>query len=336
MPGRHEFLAVSLAHVLYERKRAPAIIANFDYPSSDDEANLRRALPAMFQNITFAQMALPIRPMFSSNPSQEDTEQEGRLLLRDFVSQEIERNHVVIESPENEEEEVFGAELQNNYNNGKGSSTDNWFAANELSRTAPSYSSNEPFSCPSSHLDSTFMSTQPRNKYSQGRPHRIVDPARLVYSHLSGPTSEPIPSPEEVLRSHPMYRDAGRQLSRLADEFARSRERQRVKQQAEALSMNTVTRENLIALMTELFHDGFSRERLVTLFFFCSDLIIKAMRDTQEGGGIRWEILGWVWEFFCDRVCAWVREHGGWENVLLNFLPKAIMDSFPRRRASPY
>lgn len=201
-------------------------------------------------------MALPIRPMFSSNPSQEDTEQEGRLLLRDFVSQEIERNHVVIESPENEEEE---------------------------------------------------------------------DPARLVYSHLSGPTSEPIPSPEEVLRSHPMYRDAGRQLSRLADEFARSRERQRVKQQAEALSMNTVTRENLIALMTELFHDGFSRERLVTLFFFCSDLIIKAMRDTQEGGGIRWEILGWVWEFFCDRVCAWVREHGGWENVLLNFLPKAIM-----------
>lgn len=139
-----------------------------------DEANLRRALPAMFQNITFAQMALPIRPMFSSNPSQEDTEQEGRLLLRDFVSQEIERNHVVIESPENEEEEVFGAELQNNYNNGKGSSTDNWFAANELSRTAPSYSSNEPFSCPSSHLDSTFMSTQPRNKYSQGRPHRIV------------------------------------------------------------------------------------------------------------------------------------------------------------------
>lgn len=89
------------------------------------------------------------------------------------------------------------------------------------------------------------------------------------------PSSGRIPEPEEVLHAHPMFREAGRHLSALADEFARSRERQQVRQQAESLHVNSITRENLIALMTELFHDGLSRERLVTLFFFCSDLIIK-------------------------------------------------------------
>ncbi|OQR71658.1 apoptosis regulator BAX-like [Tropilaelaps mercedesae] len=210
----------------------------------------------MFHSVAFTQMSLPLRAILGSpQPSQTETEQEGRLLLSEFVTEQIRINQVELEHPENNPE----------------------------------------------------------------------DPTSLVYSHLSAPSTERIPEPEEILQAHPMFREAGRELSILADEFARSREREQVKRQAERIRVNSITKENLMALMTELFHDGFTGERLVTLFFFCSDLIIKALRETQEGGGVRWEILAWVWEFFCKSVCAWVHRKGGWEKVLCNYVPKAVM-----------
>lgn len=71
-----------------------------------DEARLRRALPSMFQSVAFTQMSLPLRPMFGGAPppSQVQTEQEGRLLLSEFVTEEIRRNHVILDNPEDVDE----------------------------------------------------------------------------------------------------------------------------------------------------------------------------------------------------------------------------------------
>lgn len=143
----------------------------------------------------------------------------------------------------------------------------------------------------------------------------------MVYSHTID--REDIGTPHsrtEAEALHPVYRNMGRELRALADRFSQSRERIRVRQEADSLDLSSLTRDNLTALMMELFEDGFSRERLVTFFFFCSDLILKAVRCSV--GGLQFQVVAWVWAFLRDRVCFWVLQHGGWEAVLTNYLPK--------------
>lgn len=142
----------------------------------------------------------------------------------------------------------------------------------------------------------------------------------MVYSHTIA--EEDVGTPHSRIEAealHPVYRNMGRELRALADRFSQSRERLRVRQEADSLELTSLTRENLTTLMMALFEDGFSRERLVTFFFFCSDLILKAVRCSV--GGLRWQVVAWVWAFLRDRVCLWVVEHGGWEAVLTNYLP---------------
>lgn len=142
----------------------------------------------------------------------------------------------------------------------------------------------------------------------------------MVYSHTI--EEEDVGTPHSRVEAealHPVYRNMGRELRALADRFSQSRERLRVRQEADSLELSTLTRDNLTTLMMTLFEDGFSRERLVTFFFFCSDLILKAVRCSV--GGLRWQVVAWVWAFLRDRVCFWVLEHGGWEAVLTNYLP---------------
>ncbi|XP_077487858.1 apoptosis regulator BAX-like isoform X2 [Amblyomma americanum] len=143
----------------------------------------------------------------------------------------------------------------------------------------------------------------------------------MVYSHTID--EEDIGTPHsrtEAEALHPVYRNMGRELRALADRFSQSRERMRVRQEAHSLDLSSLTRDNLTALMMELFEDGFSRERLVTFFFFCSDLILKSVRCSV--GGLQFQVVAWVWAFLRDRVCFWVLQHGGWEAVLTNYLPK--------------
>ncbi|CAN7999720.1 unnamed protein product, partial [Ixodes hexagonus] len=148
----------------------------------------------------------------------------------------------------------------------------------------------------------------------------------MVYSHTleSEEAAQAPPSREEVLLAHPVYRRVGRELRALAEQFSHSTERRRVRQEADALDLSTLTRENLTSLMLELFHDGFSRERLVTFFFFCSDLILKAVR-TSLGSCLRWHVVLWVWAFLRDNVCDWVLQRGGWEMVLTSYLPSLVV-----------
>ncbi|EEC17949.1 ataxin-10, putative [Ixodes scapularis] len=171
-------------------------------------------------------------------------------------------------------------------------------------------------------LLSTFIDYQVAQEGME-HPEALGD---MVYSQtLEGvEAAQAPPSREEVLLAHPVYRRVGRELRDLAERFSYSPERSRVRQEADALDLSTLTRENLNSLMLELFHDGFSRERLVTFFFFCSDLILRALR-TSLGACLRMQVVLWVWAFLRDNVCDWVLQRGGWEVVLTSYLPSLVV-----------
>jgi len=125
----------------------------------------------------------------------------------------------------------------------------------------------------------------------------------------------------------PIWRQTGRDLQILADQFARSHERLLVRQIAEEVDFSTLNKEKFIAMLTELFKDRLvTRERILVLFFFCSDVAIYAIRS--GAGKLISSLTEWSLLFIKDQVCQWVQNNGGWREVLkvgLNFMQQSLM-----------
>lgn len=123
---------------------------------------------------------------------------------------------------------------------------------------------------------------------------------------------------------NPMWAKAGRELRHMADIFAQTPERRRVRQKAEEVSTN-IDYEQFKDLLTELFAaGGITKERIVVLFFFCSDV---AIRSLNRGAELCSQFLKWSVSFITERVCSWVRSHGGWGEVMnssFNSLPRVL------------
>lgn len=113
---------------------------------------------------------------------------------------------------------------------------------------------------------------------------------------------------------NPEWAKAGEILRKTAQEFAQSRARRKVKQQAEEINMETVHEDEFKDLLQELFKDGCSRECIVALFFFCSDLAICCLRKCSKNYFVRF--LAWSLNFITEKVALWVAQHGGWCEVL--------------------
>ncbi len=65
-----------------------------------------------------------------------------------------------------------------------------------------------------------------------------------------------------------------------------------------------------------LFQDGkLSQERILVLFYFCTDLCICAVRR-RLGRNILADLTAWTLRFLRDTVVSWVHEQGGWQRVL--------------------
>ena len=77
------------------------------------------------------------------------------------------------------------------------------------------------------------------------------------------------------------------------------------------VGLRDISYEQFYDLLTELFlGDGMTRERILVLFFFCSDLAIRTLR--QQAVNIFQKCLEWSQRYIIDRVCLWVQQHGGW------------------------
>lgn len=104
-------------------------------------------------------------------------------------------------------------------------------------------------------------------------------------------------------------------LAALADRFSRSIGRDQVRQKAEQVDLASLTQDNFTVMVSELFHDGgITQERILVLFFFCSDLAIRACRAGLSC--VLSSVTRWTLTFMRGTVAVWVRCRGGWDRVL--------------------
>lgn len=75
-------------------------------------------------------------------------------------------------------------------------------------------------------------------------------------------------------------------------------------------------------LLEELFHDGVSRVKIVTLFFFCTDVAVRAASFAHE---LVVKLLGWSFSYIVNIVCRVIHDMGGWESVLFRQIPSVLI-----------
>lgn len=132
----------------------------------------------------------------------------------------------------------------------------------------------------------------------------------LLFSHL----------PNFTQNNAPLMKQLGRDLRLIADEFERSPERRRVLARAEAVHLEDISYDEFGAFLEELFtgDGGFSREQVVVMLFFCSDMVVKAYHNPLANFK---RLFSWFLEFIMRKVCSWVKDHGGWGVVLGQHVP---------------
>lgn len=94
------------------------------------------------------------------------------------------------------------------------------------------------------------------------------------------------------------------------------------------LQVNTnITYEEFKDLLSELFAaGGITKERIVVLFFFCSDV---AIRSLQRGMDLFSRVISWSLSFITEFVCSWVRSHGGWVSSSAAERPESSITIYP-------
>lgn len=89
--------------------------------------------------------------------------------------------------------------------------------------------------------------------------------------------------------------------------------------------MKDINKDTFFQLLRELFEGGVTRERIVVLFFFCTDVALKAASCYKD---LVSQLLGWSFSFVVDTVCRAVYALGGWDYEL-NVLPNLILRKLP-------
>lgn len=119
----------------------------------------------------------------------------------------------------------------------------------------------------------------------------------------------------------------GRDLRRIAEQFEQSPERIAVRKKASEIDLKSIGYKGFREMLLELFLDGeISRERIMVLFFFCSDLAVRAL-VTETGKNVS-QLFTWSIAFLLESICSWVQRQGGWGVVLGSYVPKLAITCF--------
>ncbi|KAL8561295.1 hypothetical protein ACOMHN_047150 [Nucella lapillus] len=150
----------------------------------------------------------------------------------------------------------------------------------------------------------------------------VVEEGRELFSNFMYDQAQ-TERPEAVERLRTLtpasYRNAklvriGRELRHIAQSLVDSPQRQRVRQRASQVNPD-ITRSDFQSLLKGLFgRGGTTREGIVVLFFFCSDVALRCLTDKGAEGFE--QFVAWSLSFISESVCAWVRSHGGWAKVM--------------------
>lgn len=126
--------------------------------------------------------------------------------------------------------------------------------------------------------------------------------------------------------AHPSLATFGRDLKRIAEQFEKSKERDAIKKKAGEVNLESIRYEDFKSLLMDLFRGGISREKIVVLFFFCSDLAFRSV--TAGTAHLCCQLFTWSSAFIMDFVCHWVQTQGGWAVVLGDYVPRVVMTAF--------
>lgn len=111
------------------------------------------------------------------------------------------------------------------------------------------------------------------------------------------------------LHNDELMKQLGRDLRIISEEFARSSERKRVLARADKVNLQNITYEEFRTFLNELFSEGVSREQVVVMLFFCSDMVVRAYHNPLANFQ---RLFSWFLEYIINKVCDWVKDHGGW------------------------
>lgn len=77
--------------------------------------------------------------------------------------------------------------------------------------------------------------------------------------------------------------------------------------------VENVTRDQFRDLLAEFLKDDLTRDHIVILFVFCTDIIISLLRKKVHGCiELCRKFVQWSADFIVEKVCKWVTYHGGW------------------------
>nr|XP_018913541.1 PREDICTED: uncharacterized protein LOC109041611 [Bemisia tabaci] len=116
-------------------------------------------------------------------------------------------------------------------------------------------------------------------------------------------------------------------LRHAANEFSNSSHRLRVRDHAESVQLESLSIDAFFELLDGLFKEGgVTYERVLVLFFFCTDITVRALRDNLVN--FFNDLVGWTLKFFSENLFDWVQRNGGWARVLeksMDFTYKALL-----------
>ncbi|XP_029284436.1 apoptosis regulator BAX [Cottoperca gobio] len=131
------------------------------------------------------------------------------------------------------------------------------------------------------------------------------EPSRHVSSeNLGGRMNE---------QQDPNIKEVVKHLLKIADDFNRNAEFQRLVNQVQA----DCARHTLMQVAQRIFADGINWGRVVALFHLAYRLIHKAL-TTNHLENIR-TIISWVLQVIREYLYSWIVQQGGWEGVIQGF-----------------
>lgn len=119
--------------------------------------------------------------------------------------------------------------------------------------------------------------------------------------------------------------EIGKTIRNLANEFAESHQRQEIKREADEVDLGAITMEGFWGLLNETFKEKIDKYNVIALFFFCSDVLIRCIKNKLKELGIN--LFRWSLRFIAERVCRWIAANGGWGGYISKYfgIPRNYM-----------
>lgn len=262
-------------------------------------------------------------PTIGKTPSLEATQAVGAILLHQFVQQAGIDENLIREAEDRAHlDELAAAVLHDEDPNVTSTSMVNDMTANNTSVRSDGTQDCSGLSGTSLNGSSIIQTGEENfHSISESVANNTNIQDRTVYHSINDASNRSV-SAFDRLQSSPNLASYGKELRRIAEEFEKTRHRQEVRDSACRVNLSSITKEEFVKLLEELFQEKITREKIVILFFFCTDVALRAASYAHE---LVIKLLGWSFSYIINTVCSFIHKLGGWDKVLFYQLPSILI-----------